>query len=129
MNRTTKIGIVAATAILLVAALFLFFFFDPGKYPFFPQCPFLLTTGFECPGCGSQRAIHHLLHLNILTALKQNAFMVLALPYIFLGIYLEYLGGKKRHPRLEKIFFGKWSAIVVLSGIVVFWIGRNINII
>jgi hypothetical protein len=59
-------------------------------------------------------------------ALKQNTFMVLALPYIFLGIYLEYLGGKRRFPRLEKIFFGRWSAVVVLSVIVAFWIGRNL---
>jgi hypothetical protein len=126
VNRTTKIGITAAISILLVAALFLFFIFDPETHPFFPRCPFLLITGFECPGCGSQRAIHHLLHLNILTALKQNAFMVLALPYIFLGIYLEYLGGKKHHPGLEKIFFGKWSAVVVLISITGFWIGRNL---
>jgi hypothetical protein len=111
---------------MLVAALYLFFIFDPDTHSFFPKCPFLLTTGFECPGCGSQRAIHHLLHLNILGALKQNAFMVMALPYIFMGIYLEYLGGKKRHPRLEKIFFGRWSAVVVLSVIIAFWIGRNL---
>jgi hypothetical protein len=126
VNRTTKIGIAAATAIMLVAALSLFFIFDPEAHPFFPQCPFLLTTGFECPGCGSQRAIHHLLHLDIVAALKQNTFVVLALPYIFLGIYLEYLGGKRRHPRLEKIFFGRWSALVVLFVIIVFWIGRNL---
>ena len=111
---------------MLVAALFLFFIFDPETHPFFPQCPFLLATGFECPGCGSQRAIHHLMHLNIMAALKQNGFMVLALPYISMGVYLEYLGGKRRHPALEKIFFGKWSALAVLIGIVAFWIGRNL---
>ena len=111
---------------ILVAVLFLFFIFDPESHPFFPQCPFLVATGLECPGCGSQRAIHQLLHLNIMGALKQNAFMVVALPNIFLGIYLEYLGGKKHHPRLEKIFFGKWSAVVVLLVIVAFWIGRNL---
>jgi len=52
--------------------------------------------------------------------------MVLALPYILLGFYLEYMGGNKRHPRLEKIFFGKWSAVVVLTGILGFWFGRNL---
>jgi Protein of unknown function (DUF2752). len=105
---------------------FCFYFFDPETYPFFPKCPFQLVTSYECPGCGSQRAIHDLLHLNIGSALKHNAFMVLALPYIFLGLYLEYFGGKRRHPKLEKIFFGKWSALVVLVVIIGFWIGRNI---
>lgn len=126
MNRSIKIGIIAATTILLVTAFIFFFLFDPDTHSLFPKCPFLLATGFECPGCGSQRAIHHLLHLNIMGALKQNTFMVLALPYIFLGIYLEYLGGKRRFPGLEKIFFGRWSAVVVLSVIVAFWIGRNL---
>jgi len=126
VTKTAKIGIAAATGLLLVAALFLVFLFDPEKHLFFPQCPFLLTTGWECPGCGSQRAIHHLLHLHVGTAWRYNAFMVLALPYILLGFYLEYMGGNKRHPRLEKIFFGKWSAVVVLTGILGFWIGRNL---
>jgi len=126
VTKTAKIGIAAAISIMLVAALFLVFLFDPEKHPFFPYCPFLLTTGWECPGCGSQRAIHHLLHLHVGTAWRYNAFMVLALPYILLGFYLEYMGGNKRHPQLEKIFFGKWSAVVVLTGILGFWIGRNL---
>ena len=125
MNRAIKIGVTAAISMMLVAALYLFFIFDPETHPFFPQCPFLLATGLECPGCGSQRALHQLLHLNIRGALKQNGFMVVALPYIFMGIYLQYLGGKRRFPRLEKFFFGRWSALVVLLLVIAFWIGRN----
>ncbi|MDY9918359.1 Protein of unknown function [Porphyromonadaceae bacterium NLAE-zl-C104] len=126
MHKSVKIGIGAIAILLVAIALYIFYTFDPETQPLFPQCPFLLVTGHECPGCGSQRAIHSLLHLNIGAALRYNAFMLLALPYIFVGIYLEYFGGKKRHPRIEKFFFGRWSAIIVLVVIIAYWILRNI---
>lgn len=126
MRKELKIGIGAVAVVLLAAALYIFYTFDPEVQPVFPKCPFLLATGYECPGCGSQRAIHSLLHLKIGTALKYNAFMVLALPYILLGIYLEYFGGKRRFPGVEKFFFGRWSAVVILVIIIAFWVGRNL---
>ncbi|HBA99677.1 MAG: hypothetical protein A2W86_04495 [Bacteroidetes bacterium GWD2_45_23] len=112
--------------LLLVAALFLFYRFDPETQPLFPKCPFLLVTGYQCPGCGSQRALHSLLHADIVGALKQNAFMVVAIPYIFLGIYLQYLGGRRRNPELERIFYGRWSAIILLVVIFAYWVLRNL---
>lgn len=126
MRKGLKIGIGAAVAVLVAAALYIFYTFDPETQPLFPKCPFLLATGYECPGCGSQRAVHSLLHFNIGTALKYNAFMVLAIPYIFLGIYLQYFGGKKRFPGVEKFFFGRWAAVVLLAVIIAYWILRNL---
>ncbi|NLX67386.1 MAG: DUF2752 domain-containing protein [Bacteroidales bacterium] len=126
MRKGVKIGIGVVVTVLLAAALYIFYTFDPEAQPLFPKCPFLLATGFECPGCGSQRAIHSLLHFDIGAALRYNAFMVLALPYIFLGIWLEYFGGKKRFSSIEKFFFGRWSAVVVLIVIFLFWIVRNL---
>ncbi|WP_019538038.1 DUF2752 domain-containing protein [Proteiniphilum acetatigenes] len=126
MRKELKIGIGAVVTVLVAAALYIFYTFDPETQPLFPKCPFLLATGYECPGCGSQRAVHSLLHFNIGTALKYNAFMVLAIPYIFLGIYLQYFGGKKRFPSVEKILFGRWAALALLAFILVFWIARNV---
>lgn len=126
MRRGLKIGIGAAVSVLLVAALYIFYTFDPEIQPLFPKCPFLLATGYECPGCGSQRAVHSLLHLKIVSAFRQNGFVVLTLPYIFFGVYLEYGGGKKRFPGIDKMFYGKWAAVILLTLIFFFWIGRNI---
>ena len=128
MSKGLKLSIGIVLILLLIAALYLFYSFDPEINQFFPGCPFLLTTGYECPGCGSQRAIHHLLHFNIREAANYNILMVLFLPYILLGIYFEYFRGKKRHPKLMKIFFGRWSALIVLIIIVFFWILRNIKL-
>lgn len=126
MNKGFKIGIGVAITLMLIATLYIFYFIDPETHSLFPKCPFLLATGLECPGCGSQRAIHQLLHLNFGNALRYNALMVLALPYTFLGIYLQYLGGQLRHPQLEKLFFGRWSALIVLILVVSYWIVRNV---
>ncbi len=43
-----------------------------------------MLTGMKCPGCGSQRAIHALLHTDIKTAFSYNALLVLSIPYVIL---------------------------------------------
>ena len=65
----------AALVLVLLAA------FDPAQHAFFPKCAFYWATGLFCPGCGSQRAIHALLHGHVGAALGQNALVVLVLPY------------------------------------------------
>lgn len=126
MSNSVKINLGAAIVLILLAALYLFYHLNPESESIFPKCPFLVLTGYECPGCGTQRAIHQLLHLNFGAALKYNAFMVFALPYIFLGIYMEYFGGKKRNVKLQRIFFGRYSAIIILTVILLYWVLRNI---
>ena len=85
-----------------------------------------MTTGLECPGCGSQRAIHDLLHLRIGNAFAQNALVPIVIPYIFLGIYLDLFGGKEKYPRLERIFFGKLAGYIVVLVFISYWIIRNL---
>ena len=83
-------------AILLAAALGLVFFtFNPAASAWFPKCPFLLLTGLRCPGCGSQRAVHSLLHLDIGQAFACNALLVVSLPLVAVLIYAEIIREKK----------------------------------
>lgn len=118
--------LITVAALLVATVLVVFFYIDPNGYALFPKCPFLMVTGLECPGCGSQRAIHQLLHLNIAGAFHQNPLLVLYVPYVLAGVYLEYIGGKEKHPRVRNILFGKWAAIIIFVSIILFWIGRNI---
>lgn len=83
-------------------------------------------TGLDCPGCGSQRAIHHLLHLDLKAAFLSNPLLVLAIPYLLLGGYIEYFGGKEKYPRIKQLLYSQKAIVVVLVVIVVFWIGRNL---
>jgi len=126
LTKPKKIFIGAAISLVLVAVAFMFYVFDPEEVVLFPKCPFLLTTGFECPGCGSQRAVHSILHLDIKSAFSHNALILFLVPYILLGIYLEFFSGKHHFPKLEKIFFGKWAAIIVVSAIIIYWVVRNL---
>lgn len=126
MTKTGKIVIGAAISLLLVAVAFMFYLFDPEEMAVFPRCPFLLATGYECPGCGSQRAIHDMLHLDFKSAFSQNALILFLFPYLLFGFYLAFFNGKHRFPKWEKLLFGKWVAIFVVSGIMIYWVVRNL---
>lgn len=64
----------------VLAACLLLYFFNPEQVPIYPQCPFRKWTGLDCPGCGGLRAMHQLLHGNVMAALRLNAFVVLLIP-------------------------------------------------
>jgi len=74
-----------AVAVLGLAALgvsAVVFFFNPSAYVFYPTCQFHALTGLYCTGCGGTRAVYQLLHGHVLSALKDNALFVLALPIL-----------------------------------------------
>ena len=112
--------------ILLIIILgAVYFVFDPLKSSFFPSCPFKSFTGLDCPGCGSQRAIHELMHLNFKKAFEYNALLVLSVPYLLLLIIFNFESVKQRFPKLERILFG-WKSVWIISIIVIlFFIFRN----
>ena len=47
-----------------------------------PACPFHAVTGLYCPGCGSTRALHALVHGDVATALAMNPLLVISLPLL-----------------------------------------------
>ncbi|WP_211224615.1 DUF2752 domain-containing protein [Salinimicrobium xinjiangense] len=94
---------------------------------FFPACPFYTYTGFLCPGCGSQRAIHHLLNFHFSGALTQNPLMVLSLPYVLAGLIIDRL--PHYSPAIRKwrqVLFGRKAIYIILAAIISFWIFRNL---
>ena len=108
----------------LAAAGVYLFIFEPGKSGFFPVCPFRALTGFACPGCGSGRALHALLHGDLATAFALNPLLVLSLPFLLYALVRHtrsvLLGQPMRSNMLPA------SSIYALFGIVLcFWILRN----
>jgi len=63
-------------------------FVDPRTAWFAPRCPFRLVTGLFCPGCGTGRALHALVHGELGAALRLNALTVAAIP-VFLALALR----------------------------------------
>lgn len=112
--------------LLVAGAAALYFAVDPRASELVPKCPWMALTGWKCPGCGSQRAIYHILHGEIYAAIVENPLLMLFLPYVALGIYLEYFGGQGRFPRLRDRLFGVRAIVVVGVIIVAFGVARNV---
>lgn len=121
-----RVGLILI-GILLAGIAVVYKYLDPSVVPIFPRCPFRLLTGYLCPGCGSQRAIHHLLNLDLPGAWRMNPLLVIALPYLLLGLILKPLSHHSaRGARLLDQLYGYRASVVALVVIVLFWIGRNI---
>jgi hypothetical protein len=96
------------------------FFFDPSRVPIYPTCAFHRVTGLDCPGCGTLRAMHQLLHGNFLAALHFNAFVVLSLP-VFAWVAFRFvrheLKGKPEvvvRQRWMWMYLGLWLAFAIV---------------
>ncbi len=86
-----------------------------------------MLTGFQCPGCGSQRAIHSLLNLDFHTAFQHNALLLISIPYIILGSVFELIKAPtQRSLKIRKILFGQKAIWLIFTIIILFWILRNI---
>ncbi len=112
--------------ITVAAGLVYLFLFDPASGGRWPRCPFRAATGLYCPGCGSLRATHQLLHGNVAAALGLNPLMVLSLPflaYAFLGEGMRLLG---RRPPLAAPLPASmvWAFLGV---IIAYWALRNLT--
>lgn len=111
--------------IVFIGALLLYQRYNPMEAAFFPACPFKSITGLECPGCGSQRAIHHLLNLEIGKAFQYNALLILAIPYILLGAIFDRISAPSdKVLKWRKRLYGTKAIGVVLASIIAFWVGR-----
>lgn len=113
-RRSIIIAVIAAVAAIIVA---LYAFIDP-ESGFFPRCSFLMLTGLQCPGCGSQRAFHALLHGDIAAAWHYNAMLFFFVPLIALMLFVEWQ--HERWPRLSARLTSP-AFIWVLLGILAAW--------
>jgi len=59
--------------------------FDPMTAHFYPPCVFHLLTGLECPGCGSTRALYHLLHGDVAGAFRFNQVVFALGPFLLIA--------------------------------------------
>lgn len=109
---------------IIVTTAFIYYSYNPESSSIFPKCPFLLITNLKCPGCGSQRAIHALLHLDIQSAIRFNALLVFSLPIIAILIYAELYREKKYkfYIRLHRTKYILFYLYIVIG----WWISRNI---
>jgi hypothetical protein len=80
---------------LCAAALF---FFDPATARFYPHCLFRTVFGFPCPGCGSLRALHQVLHGNLLAAWELNRTLFIAVPVAAIASFVSAMRRRAAPP-------------------------------
>jgi hypothetical protein len=119
-----KIWLVLLIPVGLVLG-YLYFFYDPAMYTFL-ACPSKKFLGISCPGCGSQRAVHQLLHGHVQQAFVFNPLLVLALPYLLLSFIFEFQPVRKKYPAFRKRLFGRTAIFIILAIVLVFWMVRNL---
>jgi len=108
----SQISLLFIIAGCLIAAAILFLF-DPAEIALYPKCPFYVITGYQCPGCGTLRGLHALLHGQLIQAMRFNFFMVLSIPLL---IFLFFSKKAKYHVCLG------W---MTLAAVLIWWFVRN----
>lgn len=124
-NGVLRPWLVAAGGAAALASLAVM---DPNEPGHYPTCPFLAGTGLWCPGCGTLRATHALLHGDVVTAWERNPLAVIAAPILVLA-WLRWLAevhgvkaARRWHPtRLPAV--AVWSLLAV---VLTYWVARNI---
>ncbi len=121
-----RAGYIALAAVGLVGVAVLYTF-DPRNSGTYPICPFLGLTGYHCPGCGTLRALHQLLHGNVLAALGYNPLTILSLPFV---AYSLADGAMKAFQvkALPRIFIPHQYIWGLFVGVVAFWVLRNVPV-
>jgi len=122
--KTNKNYLIAIPLILVAGIVY--YFFNPQNSNLFPQCPLKYFTGYSCPGCGSQRAIHEILHLNFKKAFEYNALLMFSIPYILLGFAFNFDEVKMKFPKTRTFLFGQKAIFLILAIVIGFFILRNI---
>ncbi len=98
----------------------LYHYFDPAHSHLAPKCIFKLLTGYDCPGCGSQRAIHAFLNGHVWEGIQYNYLLVPALLYVIaLTIF-------PRNGKVHLALSGTLACWIWFGVFIAWWIGRNI---
>ena len=109
--------------ILLITGYY--FFLNPYEQEyFFISCPFYKITGYQCSGCGSQRAFHEILHLNFKEAFHQNALVLIAIPYFSLIFFTSFC--QEKFAKLRQLLIGKKTILILFFIAILFGIFRNL---
>jgi len=119
-NRRTLISVGVMVG-LCASVLLVLYLADPARYSLYPVCYFHRLTGLDCPGCGSQRAIHQLLHGNLLLAFRFNPLLILLLPVVAFwatrGVLLARKGDRSAFA-VPRRWFGWFIVVMIIFGVV-----------
>jgi hypothetical protein len=119
-NRTWLKAPILAGLFVCLSSIFVLYTFDPATSGRFPPCPFLVLTGYYCPGCGTLRALHQLLKGNFAQAFAMNPLILVCLPFLLSpgGSWVAQCLSRRPPARiLPAIYIRLLAVAVVLFGV------------
>ena len=97
---------------------------NPATSYLMPKCLFKMLTGYDCPSCGGQRALHALLNGRVYDAFMLNPFLFLVAPYILAVLYSSF--SKSMVAVKAKPFVNHYVTIsIYLFVYILWWVVRN----
>ena len=122
-GRIRGLGEQTLWAPALAAGAVVLYCYDPRQIGM--PCPFYRCTGLYCPGCGTMRAAHSLLHGDVAAAFGYNPFMVLSLPLLGAIVWDRVTRGTSAEwPALTRRLRRIMPTLPWI--VVVYWILRNL---
>ena len=125
MERIGKRRVPAALLGIAATGLVLLRIFDPATSGVFPPCPLHYLTGWYCPGCGSLRAMHALLHGDLRLAWAMNPLAVVLLPFLVYGLASELLRALRGYG-LPQVMLPASAIRALCAVIILFGVIRNL---
>lgn len=111
----------AAAALVAVAALCVYYYaVDPASGAA-PRCMLRMLTGYDCPGCGSQRALHALLHGRPGEAWGYNPAVFFAVP-----LAAAYACEAWLPQRVRRLLAAPAFILAIAAAILAWWVLRNV---
>lgn len=95
-SKGMRQGVVIGLSVMAVALVALYVG-TPASENWPIKCLLYRFTGWQCPLCGSQRAIHEMLHGNVVEAWHYNPALWLALPYFGVWAVGSMMPGLEEH--------------------------------
>jgi hypothetical protein len=120
-SRWLAIGAVGAVAACHAAASVYFVQHNPYVTQIGMPCPILTLTGWQCPGCGSTRALYSLLHGDPAKAFSMNPLLLACYAS---GSFLVAMtvAERLRRPRLARtlsvVAIGLVAVAAVYTGVI-----------
>jgi Protein of unknown function (DUF2752) len=102
-------------------------FIDPAQVHG-PVCPFHAISGLYCPGCGTLRCLHALLHGDLRSAAGFNVLTLLLLPVIVVAWVATGVAALEGRPAPVIARLPRWVGPAIVVTTVSFWVLRNVPV-
>ncbi|MCI0460710.1 MAG: DUF2752 domain-containing protein [Gemmataceae bacterium] len=121
-----RLLLLLAVVAVLAGGAALLYWVPPAPGSIYPPCLFRSLTGLYCPGCGSTRCLHALLHGDLRQAAAYNVLLLVALPLLVCcGARWLWQVGKPRTPPRRRL--PAWAIRVLFVVVVAYWALRNMD--